>query len=196
LEALGIGPSHDGILVELGSGTGEFVEAAHERGFDALGIEPSAAAVAVAAHSGVRLFQGSFGEWRAASQGEKIDLVVMWHVLEHVPSPLELLHEVRDAMDRGGRIAIEVPNWGSTEAQELREAWHHAQISDHVVHFTVEGLGTLLTRAGFVPLSVEPLSEECYSSVRTWTRRKNHALKHRKPWPPHDLLRATAVVGG
>jgi len=188
------GAGFSGTLVEIGSGAGEFIEVAREHGFTAFGIEPSTAAVAAAASAGVPLFEGRFDEWRSMRPDEPIDAVVLWHVLEHIPRPLDLLGEIRGALQNGGRIALEVPNWGSTAAQRLGHAWPLAQLSDHTVHFTTDGLRTLLARAGFVSVVVEPWSEECYASERTWTRRRNDALKHQLPWPPYDLLRATASV--
>jgi SAM-dependent methyltransferase len=40
----------------------------------------------------------------------KFDVVVASHVLEHVDSPIKLVHEVHRALNPGGRLLVVVPN--------------------------------------------------------------------------------------
>jgi len=182
-------------ILEVGSGTGEFVEVAQARGWRVEGVEPSVAAVEESRRHGFELFCGTLEEWaQSASKGEPIDSIVMWHVLEHLPRPLDTLAEVRQLLDTGGRLALEVPNFGSSESARLGLRWHHAQVAEHFHHFTADGLERLIRRSGFSIVEVQELTEECYFSEKAWAKRRNQALLDRHPWPPHDLLRAVAMV--
>jgi SAM-dependent methyltransferase/GT2 family glycosyltransferase len=180
-------------ILEIGSGTGEFVEVALARGLRVEGVEPSVAAVVESRRHGVELFCGTLDAWvQSASSGKPIDFVVMWHVLEHLPRPLDTLVEIRQLMGAGARLVLEVPNFGSSESARLGLDWHHAQPAEHFHHFTADGLERLIRRSGFSIVEVQELTEECYFSEKAWAKRRNQALLDRYSWPPLDLLRAIA----
>jgi SAM-dependent methyltransferase len=85
---------------------------------------------------------------------ESFDTAVIWHVLEHLPEPLDLLERVRRWLVPGGRILIGVPNLASLQAQLGGDRWFHLDLERHPVHFTPRGLVSVLERAGFQ--SIEP----------------------------------------
>lgn len=184
------------LTVEVGSGTGEFIEVAKQRGWRALGVEPSRAAVAESARHGVALFVGTFQDWLEAHPGTPVDAVVLWHVLEHVPHPFEELRRLMAALQAEGVLVLEVPNFSSSEAHRLGLAWHHAQVEEHLHHFSPRGLMSLLSDAGFVEIEITELTEECYATEKSWAKRRNQALLDRREWPPYDLLRAVARKPG
>jgi len=183
-------------LLDVGAATGEFVAVATAAGLRAEGVEPSAWAVEVAKELGTELFEGTLSDWRAkrAAAAGDIDVVALWHVLEHVPRPLELLAEIRDLLASNGSVVIEVPNRKSSESQRLGAAWHGAQLEEHVTHFSAIGLRLLLERSGFDVIQLTEISEEIYASEEKWMRRTNDALRERVEWPSLDLLRAVATV--
>ena len=180
-------------LVDVGAGTGELIEVALARGFDAVGIEPSTWAVSVARDLGVDIFEGDLSSW-LSSGGGRADIVTLWHVLEHLPDPSALLGELRGALHRGGRVIIEVPNRQSSESQRLGTGWHNSQLEEHVVHFSAVGLHRLLEQNGFAIESLEQCTEEPYAGEKAWLRRTNAALLAGHAWPAYDLIRAVAVV--
>jgi len=42
--------------------------------------------------------------------GQKFDVISLWHVFEHLPAPCEVLKTMKGILQKGGVIAIEVPN--------------------------------------------------------------------------------------
>lgn len=82
-----------GALLEFGSGTGEFLHAAENGGWRAVGIEPSQLSRAYAKYKyGVDLVKD---EWKRTQDDDsaenpdlpRYDAVVFWHVLEHISDP-------------------------------------------------------------------------------------------------------------
>lgn len=78
------------------------------------------------------------------------DLVVCSQVLEHVPSPLNLIREIIPALSQQTLLYVEVPheslmreNPGDLKLATLKRHWH-----EHVNFFTETGLGRLLERTG------------------------------------------------
>ena len=77
------------------------------------------------------------------------DLVVLCHVLEHLPNPAGTLLEIRRILKPGGRLVVSVPNFSSWQARWTGAAWFHLDLPRHLFHFPVRGLRTLLEKTGF-----------------------------------------------
>lgn len=78
------------------------------------------------------------------------DLIVLAHVLEHVPEPAALIDEIRGAMDGGTVLYVELPFEALMRAAERDTAawrrkrhWH-----EHINFFSVQGLRRLLQGCG------------------------------------------------
>jgi SAM-dependent methyltransferase len=69
------------------------------------------------------------------------DLVSMIHVLEHIPSPLDLLAAIAEKVSEGGLLLIEVPDCSVNPFMLL--------VADHCSHFSPGVLGDLMAAAGF-----------------------------------------------
>lgn len=179
-------------ILDVGAATGEFVAIARDRGYDVEGLEPSSWAVAVARDQGVELFEGSLSEL-PPERCRPADVVTLWHVLEHVPDPSELLGEIRKMLSTGGRVVVEVPNRQSSESQRLGKAWSGAQLEEHVTHFSPDGIRRLFRRNAFTIDSLETCSEQTYATEERWLRRTNAALLKGIEWPSLDLLRVIAT---
>lgn len=185
-----------GRVLDVGAATGEFVRAAAQQGYTAHGVEPSDWAVEHARREGAAVDAGFFTTWFDARYREAFDVITMWHVLEHVEDPAALLRDVRTRSREGARVVLEVPNFGSSEAARSGHRWHHLELSEHVHHFTPDGLRRLIESSGLEVVEVTELSERVYSTDRAWRRRWNEALVNRREWPSLDLLRAVAIVPG
>jgi SAM-dependent methyltransferase len=85
----------------------------------------------------------------------KFDVVLMYHVLEHLFSPLQTLQHIHDHyLDVGGFLVIQVPNAGCAEFFKYRERWFNLDVPRHLWHYNVQSLEYLVTRAGFRVLRV------------------------------------------
>jgi len=97
------------------------------------------------------------------------DVVVMWHVLEHVSDPRPTLAEVARILRPGGLFMVAVPNFGSVEARLTRAGWFHLDMPRHLSHHTRASLARILTAAGLVPTWSSSLAPEydCFSFVQS-----------------------------
>lgn len=95
--------------------------------------------------------------WDPYSQRDKAppapasyEAIVSLHVLEHAPSPEDLLAQMATLLGPKGELFLAVPNRCGLGYQSLDMAWVWAQPPIcHIHHFTPEGLRLLLVRAGF-----------------------------------------------
>jgi SAM-dependent methyltransferase len=131
-------------LVDAGAGRGRFVGAARTAGYDAFGIEPSARA----AEAPARRIERAGIEEAAIGPGS-VDVVTLWHVLEHLHDPGPALDRIGSWLAPGGGLLLGVPNLSSLQARLGGERWYHLDVPRHRVHYTPAGLGTLLRSHGF-----------------------------------------------
>lgn len=136
-------------ILDVGCGRGEMLGALQRRGADVYGTQLSEAAARVAASriGPDRVFVGELVDARYPDAF--FDCVTIWHVLEHVANPLQLLREVARVLKPGGFLYVEVPNAGGLAARTLRRAWLAYDVPHHLYHFTPDTLAKTAGRAGF-----------------------------------------------
>ena len=98
-------PAPGARVLEIGCQRGETLSRlAAELGIEAHGIEPSERDAEIARAAGVDCFAGPL---EAYEPGERrFDLVQMFHVLEHLHEPLEVLMTIRSWLAPGGSLLI------------------------------------------------------------------------------------------
>jgi SAM-dependent methyltransferase len=145
---------HPGSLLDIGAGTGLFVQASTMKGWRAVGIEKSAAAVRIADRIGAGVVtQGGLEE---LASGQRFDAVTLWDVLEHLEDPRLALKKTHDLLQAGGLVAISLPNVAGMKARILGNRWRYYRHSfGHRSHFSPGTLTTLLGQANFVPVRVQ-----------------------------------------
>jgi len=151
-----------GRLLDAGCGAGFFVRAAADGGFQAEGLEMSADAVAFGIReNGVRITHGNLLE--AHFPHGSFDVVTLWHVLEHLPRPVETLRRVRMLLSEGGILVTAVPNFASLQARVFRSRWYHLEVPRHLYHFTPNALRRLLEAEHF-----HVVGDSCTSGEHNW----------------------------
>lgn len=135
-------------LLDAGAGRGRFVAAARAAGYAARGLEPSARGVdAAREHYGVTLDMAGIEDAEITDAG--LDVVSLWHVLEHVEDPDAAVARIAAWLRPGGALIVGVPNLGSVQARLGGRRWFHLDLPRHRTHFTLIGLRALLDRHGF-----------------------------------------------
>ncbi|MBL8849961.1 MAG: class I SAM-dependent methyltransferase [Planctomycetaceae bacterium] len=134
-------------VLDVGCGRGVALRALARAGFEAHGFERSADAVqGVDPRVQVRIAD----DLSAADYPEDyFDAVIIWHVLEHVRNPGEVLLEIARILKPGGRIIVAVPNYSSLQSRWAGSAWFHLDLPRHLYHFPVAALHDLLENSGF-----------------------------------------------
>jgi SAM-dependent methyltransferase len=138
-------------LLDVGCGLGYLVEKAGARGYRAQGVDGSSAAVQFGRERlGLDLECRRVESLEMAKAGQ--DIVVLNHVLEHVPDPERVLDNVRRWLRPGGRLLIGLPNFASPIATQSGGRWTGLVPSQHLWHFTPGALARMVRRTGFVDL--------------------------------------------
>jgi SAM-dependent methyltransferase len=98
-----------GRILDIGAGRGEVLVAAHELGWEAVGIEPSPSFAEYAAQrSGAEIKRKPVE--RCGFPSDSFDVVILAAVLEHLYNPDETLGEIARILRRGGALFVDVPS--------------------------------------------------------------------------------------
>ncbi len=142
-----------GRLLDFGCGGGSFLASMHKQSWQVTGVDVSAAAVRrVRSELGLRALLGTLPH--PELRPESFDVITMWHALEHVHDPLEVLREAYRLLVPGGQVVIAVPNIDSLPFRWFGSAWYGLDLPRHLTHFAPWTLHVMLERAGF---SVGPI---------------------------------------
>jgi len=137
----------EGRLLDFGCGGGAFLARMHSQGWQVTGVDVSPAAVDCVRRQGLRVFLGTLphGDLEPSS----FEVITMWHSLEHVHFPLEVLREAHRLLVPGGQLFIAVPNIDSLPFRWFGSAWYGLDLPRHLTHFAPWTLQLMLERAGF-----------------------------------------------
>jgi SAM-dependent methyltransferase len=137
------------LLLDFGSGKGQFLAMAKMLNWKGFGIETEKARADFAKeHYGVRVTCEFYNEGLIGE--EPVDLIALNHVFEHLPKPIVLLKElVESNLNPQGLIYIEVPRANSWQASIAGNGWMHWDIPKHLTHWTEEVLIQQVRKLGF-----------------------------------------------
>jgi 2-polyprenyl-3-methyl-5-hydroxy-6-metoxy-1,4-benzoquinol methylase len=139
-------------VCDFGTGHGLFMRNARGTAHEICGVELNEIHVANLRQDGFRI------EPSIANYPEgKFDVVTLFHVLEHLAEPVEMLSQIRSRMSVGGRLIVEVPHARDFLHKTLAsEAFKDFTFwSEHLVLHTAESLRRTLALAGFTGLTIK-----------------------------------------
>ncbi len=134
-----------GKLVDIGCGTGYFLNEMKKDGWDTLGLEPSDAARNLA----IEQFQLTIEDKSHLYQlpAKSADVVTMWHVLEHVHNLQEDIAQIRKITK--GILVVAVPNHDSYDGKHYGKHWAGWDVPRHLWHFTPATMQQIMQKQGF-----------------------------------------------
>jgi 2-polyprenyl-3-methyl-5-hydroxy-6-metoxy-1,4-benzoquinol methylase len=133
--------------LDIGAGTGAFVQYMNQHGWKSVGIEPDEKArVQALAHHQTKLLPASAFE---SLQHGAYDAISMWHVLEHVHDLYPYLQQIKNLLKPDGYVFIAVPNYTSYDAVKYGVNWAAYDVPRHLYHFSPGAMQWLMKSAGF-----------------------------------------------
>jgi SAM-dependent methyltransferase len=139
-------------LLDVGSGSGYFLKRAMEKGWFAVGIEPSESAWNHSKGMGLNVLNGYFDQF--APVNNRYDVIHMHEVLEHVEDPAHTLELAHESLNVGGILCVVVPN-DFNKLQTGLADYHFLAPPWHINYFNRESLGQLFYKTGFTVEDVQ-----------------------------------------
>jgi cyclopropane fatty-acyl-phospholipid synthase-like methyltransferase len=143
-------------LLDVGCGTGFFLELAAAEGFVAYGIEFSNVAISLARDDiRANIICGDVNS--LLKQGtDKFDVVTAFDIIEHVQHPVQFLEDIREVLVPGGLLVLSTPDTEHFLRYLMRSKWPMLQPMQHTVLFSRRSIAALLECCRFVEVKVEP----------------------------------------
>jgi SAM-dependent methyltransferase len=140
-----------GSLLDVGSGLGHMVLAAHELGFDASGVEANPEAWRVAQQ--IVPGRTALASFECFTSRRNFHVITFMDVFEHLRNPLASLQHAWDLLEPDGVVLIVCPKFDSSSAAVLGSRWPHLH-RDHLWYYSQTSLRHLLYIADFEVLTV------------------------------------------
>lgn len=165
-----------GTLIDIGAGAGAFAAAAKGAGFEVTAIEMDERCC--------EYLQGELGVHTIRSDEPaallqtlaRPQVISLWHSLEHLREPAELLAAAAERLEPGGVLALGVPNPRSLQFRLLGARWAHLDAPRHICLVPEQALVSFLRSCGLRPLAAttgDPFGRIC--SLHGWA----YALQRR-----------------
>jgi 2-polyprenyl-3-methyl-5-hydroxy-6-metoxy-1,4-benzoquinol methylase len=178
-------------ILDVGCGAGGFLEKAKAQVPDVAGVDFNESALSVARGKGIRTFRSLDS---IPSPGNRFDAVFTFHVLEHVPDPVDFLHRLAGFLAPSGKVGLSVPNMDGPV--RFIDPCYMNMPPHHATRWTSKALQSLAGRIGLAVerTVVEPLSYRDRDYYTThWVNRVssgNPVLRKLLRWGSKNYFRA------
>lgn len=151
---------HTGNILDVGAGTGAFLNSMKHASWNCTGIEPDK----VAREKAFDLYAIRLQEAEQIDSlpSETFDAITLWHVLEHVHELHKYVEQLKNLLLPDGKLFIAVPNYTSGDEKIYDKYWAAYDVPRHLYHFSPKSMEMLLNTHG---LRVEKIKPMWYDSV-------------------------------
>lgn len=147
-------------ILDMGCGTGEFIQYCSFHGFQSIGIEPNEKARSFGIHSLKQDIRSESGLNDISP--DTLDVITLWHVLEHVHNLDEQMAQLKKILKPGGSLIVAVPNSNSWDAIKYREYWAAYDLPRHLYHFNMKTLANFIEKINFKLVEILPMKYDAY----------------------------------
>lgn len=144
-----------GKLLDVGSGTGSFVNEMKRYGWETTGLEPDTDARRIAKET----YDLDLTDIKELYQLETngFDAITLWHVLEHVHDLQACAAQLKTLLKKNGKLFIAVPNYTSADEKIYKEYWAAYDVPRHLYHFSPRSMQVLMERNGLKIMQYKPM---------------------------------------
>lgn len=165
-----------GTILDIGCGTGEFLNYCKQKNWETFGIEPGLEARNFA-EKNYKLTVGTEEQIKEIADNSK-DVITMWHVLEHVHQLNDRVMELKRIIKPNGVVIIAVPNCSSYDAIYYKEHWAAYDLPRHLYHFTPKNIIELFQKHGFKNIEIHPMKFDSFYVSMLSEKYKNGKINY------------------
>jgi len=137
----------NGDILDVGTGTGFFLNEMKENGWQVTGTEKSSDAREFAKKE--FNLDNLPSEKLFTLNKNSFDAITLWHVLEHIHLLNENMETFARLLKNDGKLIIAVPNHESSDAKHYKEFWAAYDVPRHIWHFAPKQMKQLGEKHGF-----------------------------------------------
>ncbi|HLV14614.1 MAG TPA: class I SAM-dependent methyltransferase [Xanthomarina sp.] len=147
-------------LLDVGCGTGDFLQTAQKDNWSVLGIEPNDHARKIANQ---KTNESVYNIEQLLKFNEhSFDVITLWHVLEHLPNLEDQLAIFKRLLKPNGSLIVAVPNHKSYDALHYKNFWAAFDVPRHLWHFSKESISKLISTKNMKVVKILPMVFDSY----------------------------------
>ena len=130
------------ILLDIGCGSGTFLDICKKNGFQVEGVDPSPSVKqTVLKDYNINVHQGDFNKIKFS---ENFDIITMWGVLEHMSDPILTMKNIKKILKKDGMLIFEVPSANCFVSKYLKKynfsPTRYIESGRHNIFFSIEAI--------------------------------------------------------
>ena len=161
-------------LLDIGSGTGYFINNMQKNNWKVFGIEISDDAREYSKKNFNLNVENT--DYLFTDKLKNIDVITMWHVLEHVQDLDKYLKRLHELLNDYGWLFLALPNPNSFDAKYYKEFWGAYDVPRHLWHFTPETINNLIEKYNFKIVAKKKLPLDAFYVSILSSRYKGAAI--------------------
>ncbi len=147
-------------LLDIGCGTGDFLQIAQKDRWIVSGIEPNEQARELANQkTRNKVFDI---DYLLKFEPHSFDVITLWHVLEHLPKLNAQISVIESLLKPNGALVIAVPNYKSYDAHHYKEFWAAFDVPRHLWHFSQSAISKLVSNVGMSVYQTLPMKFDAF----------------------------------
>jgi 2-polyprenyl-3-methyl-5-hydroxy-6-metoxy-1,4-benzoquinol methylase len=148
-----------GKLLDYGCGTGEFLKAAKNQGWQISGIEPNEKA---RARANLKLNEKVKDSIEVLNKNSDFDVITLFHVLEHIHALRKTVKKILTHLKSDGYLIVAVPNATSWDAIKYGKNWAGWDVPRHLYHFNAKSIQIFQTEFGLELKEIKPMKFDSF----------------------------------
>ncbi len=144
-------------LLEVGCGTGSFLQAAKTAGWEVCGVDSGKSNIDSLSQKGIEGYCQGFLEWETL---QRFDVIVLWDLIEHPQDPSLFVAKCYELLKSGGLLLLATPQdpnlltvlsdlFYDISFGQCRAPASQLYIMEHTSYFNARTLGRLVAQSGF-----------------------------------------------
>lgn len=142
-------------LLDVGCGTGDFLQIAQDNNWIVTGIEPNEQARSIANKKTKDVVFNT--DQLLKFKENSFDIITLWHVLEHLPDVENQIKVFKKLLKSNGTLIIAVPNYKSYDAKYYKNFWAALDVPRHLWHFNRASISNLVGKQSMKVKKIKPM---------------------------------------
>jgi len=146
-------------LLDIGCGTGYFLQYCMNKGIEVFGLEPNPMARSFARDTNKLTV---FKDLDELGEEANFNCITMWHVVEHIHSLNDTLSRIKKLLKSDGVLIVAFPNCNSWDAKKYKQFWAAYDVPRHLYHFNASSFTELVKNHGWGVTAILPQKLDAY----------------------------------
>lgn len=161
-------------LLDVGCGTGHFLDYCQQHDWRINGVEPNELARKQAEAKTNIPIQEDLAEIANTT----FEVITLWHVLEHLPNLEQTMNQLKSLLAPSGVLIIALPNFEAYEASVFEEYWAAYDVPRHLYHFNQKAIKHLANNHGLKIARTYPMKLDSFYISLLSNKNKSNSSKY------------------